>query len=230
MSGGGRGKRPKSGLTAEEQLLWEHTARSMKPLRTAKSRVLDGADEAALEPVDVAPKRRAKADKAAAPLPGLPAAPAAAAKKPAKTPELADFDRKAAKRLRGGRIEIEARLDLHGMREHEAHAELRRFLYSCQASGKRWVLVITGKGAPRRTGWFGDDGEPHVAQSDRGQGPDFGRDDPYGGAASQRRGVIRRSVPRWLAEPDLRAIVVSYTQAAIQHGGEGAMYVQLRKR
>ena len=222
MSGGGRGKRPKSGLTAEEQLLWEHTARSMKPLRTAKSRVLDGADEAALEPVDVAPKRRAKADKAAAPLPGLPAAPAAAAKKPAKTPELADFDRKAAKRLRGGRIEIEARLDLHGMREHEAHAELRRFLYSCQASGKRWVLVITGKGAPRRTGWFGDDGEP------TGEGANVDRS--FGGAATPRRGVIRRNVPRWLAEPDLRAIVVSYTEAAIQHGGEGAVYVQLRKR
>ena len=42
--------------------------------------------------------------------------------------------------------------------------------------------------------------------------------------------MLRRNVPRWLAEPDLRAIVVSYTTAAIHHGGEGALYLQLRSR
>jgi len=33
----------------------------------------------------------------------------------------------------------------------------------------------------------------------------------------------------WLEEPDLRAVVLSYTQAATRHGGAGALYVQLRK-
>jgi DNA-nicking Smr family endonuclease len=210
MSGKGRGRKPRSGLTAEEQALWEHAAKSMTPLAKAKSRVPDGTDEflAAMEPEP--PRRRAAKGEAVA-LPGLPAAPAPPAK-PKRTPELADFDRKSAKRLRGGQIEIEARIDLHGMRADEAHDALARFLSSCQAQGKRWVLVITGKGAPRRSAWVADDAPPR---------DDFGRNPP---------GVIRRSVPGWLGAADLRAIVVSYTHAAIQHGGEGALYVQLRKR
>ena len=42
-------------------------------------------------------------------------------------------------------------------------------------------------------------------------------------------GVLRRAVPLWLNEPDLRALVVSYTQASPRHGGAGALYVRLRK-
>ncbi len=222
MSGHKHGKKPKAGLTVEEEALWNHAARSMAPLRKPKPRVLDGADEALfaelMEMDGVAPpKRRAKPDRPKpTSLPGLPERPDAGSTAKARaTPDLADFDRKSAKRLRSGAIDIEARIDLHGMREHEAHGQLRRFLYSCQASNKRWVLVITGKGAPRRTGWFSDDGEPDTVEN-------FERSSP--------RGVIRRNVPRWLTEPDLRAIVVSFTEAGAQHGGEGALYVQLRKR
>jgi DNA-nicking Smr family endonuclease len=40
--------------------------------------------------------------------------------------------------------------------------------------------------------------------------------------------VLRKNVPLWLAEPELRAIVVSFTTAAVPHGGEGALYIQLR--
>lgn len=212
-SGGGRGRRTKTGLSDEEQELWDHAAASMKPLRRPKGRVLDGADEAVFEPVAVKARKKGKGIAVAVALPGLPAAPVVV-KKPAKTAELAAFDRKSARRIRSGQIEIDARIDLHGMYQDEAHAVLRRFLFSCYSNGARWVLVITGKGTPRRTGWFSDDGDPHVH--------DHGRDEP--------RGVLRRNVPRWLGEPELRAIVVSYTQAAIGHGGEGAMYVQLRRR
>ena len=49
-------------------------------------------------------------------------------------------------------------------------------------------------------------------------------------ARASERGVLRRNVPRWLAEPELAAIVVGFTTAAIRHGGEGALYVQLRRR
>lgn len=228
MSGGGkppaRPRKPKAGLTMEEQDLWDHAAASMKPLRRAKGRILDGADEAVFEPVEVRPKRRAKASSDAHPKPvaiggaraagGMPAVVALPKSLPG-TPPLTAFDRKSARRIRSGQIDIDARIDLHGMHQGEAHAALRRFLFSCHANSARWVLVITGKGAPRRAGWFTDDGEPDV----RGG---LDRHEP--------RGVLRRNVPRWLAEPDLRAIVVSYTQAAISHGGEGAIYVQLRRR
>ena len=69
------------------------------------------------------------------------------------------------------------------------------------------MLVITGKGAPART-----------ALDERAE-----RD-------GIERGVLRRNVPRWLAEPELAGIVIGFTTAAVNHGGEGALYVHLRKR
>ena len=45
----------------------------------------------------------------------------------------------------------------------------------------------------------------------------------------RRRGVLRRSVPHWLEEPELRSMVASFTQAGVRHGGAGALYVELRR-
>jgi DNA-nicking Smr family endonuclease len=43
------------------------------------------------------------------------------------------------------------------------------------------------------------------------------------------RGVLRRQVPLWLGLPDLRSLVVGFEEAHIGHGGEGALYVRLRR-
>ncbi|WP_034491754.1 Smr/MutS family protein [Afifella pfennigii] len=43
------------------------------------------------------------------------------------------------------------------------------------------------------------------------------------------RGVLREMVPRWLREPAFAEIVVAYDGAARRHGGEGALYVRLRR-
>ena len=43
------------------------------------------------------------------------------------------------------------------------------------------------------------------------------------------RGVLRRQVPLWLALPELRACVLGFDVAHVGHGGEGALYVRLRK-
>jgi DNA-nicking Smr family endonuclease len=113
------------------------------------------------------------------------------------------LDRETARKLERGRLSVELRLDLHGMRQRDAHAALRRFLKSAQAKGYRHVLVITGKGAepdPRRSFYEGDE-----------------------------RGVLRQAVPHWLAAPDLAPVVVSYSEAPRRLGGEGALYVRLRK-
>jgi DNA-nicking Smr family endonuclease len=45
----------------------------------------------------------------------------------------------------------------------------------------------------------------------------------------REQGVLRRQVPHWLALPEFRAIVVGYEQAHIGHGGEGALYVRVRR-
>ncbi len=49
------------------------------------------------------------------------------------------------------------------------------------------------------------------------------------GTSSGGDGVLRRSVPEWMATPAFRQIVASYSHAARHHGGSGALYVRLRK-
>ena len=47
---------------------------------------------------------------------------------------------------------------------------------------------------------------------------------------SSERGVLRRATPHWLQSAALRSIVLSIDEAARSHGGEGALYVRLRRR
>ena len=42
-------------------------------------------------------------------------------------------------------------------------------------------------------------------------------------------GVLRRRVPEWLADPPLRNAVAGVSEAHRRHGGEGALYVALRR-
>jgi DNA-nicking Smr family endonuclease len=59
---------------------------------------------------------------------------------------LAGVDRASAERLKRGLRAIEARLDLHGMTQAEAHRELIDFVVASYQAGRRCVLVITGRG------------------------------------------------------------------------------------
>ncbi|MBV8926410.1 MAG: Smr/MutS family protein [Bradyrhizobium sp.] len=43
------------------------------------------------------------------------------------------------------------------------------------------------------------------------------------------RGVLRRQVPQWLNLPEFRSLVVGFEEAHIGHGGEGALYVRIRR-
>ena len=112
------------------------------------------------------------------------------------------MDRKAATRLKRGKTVPEARLDLHGMTLSEAHPALVSFILGAQVSGKRVVLVITGKGKPR--------------------------DEP--GPIPRRLGALRHQVPQWLRMPPLGAAVMDVIPAHARHGGSGAYYVSLRRQ
>jgi len=57
------------------------------------------------------------------------------------------LDKRTAERLRRGQIAIEARIDLHGHSQAEAHRALTAFIIGAAEAGRRCVLVITGKGA-----------------------------------------------------------------------------------
>jgi DNA-nicking Smr family endonuclease len=48
--------------------------------------------------------------------------------------------------------------------------------------------------------------------------------------AESGRGVLRRQVPQWLSLPEFRSLVVGFEEAHIGHGGEGALYVRVRRR
>lgn len=134
-----------------------------------------------------------------------PKASAPAPKAPRVAP-LADFNRRALRQVASGKVAIDARLDLHGLGRHDARARLRTFLLGSQAKGHKVVLVITGKGGEAEVA-------DHLARM-------------HGGP---ERGVLRRSVPEWLEEHEFRTVVLSYTAAGVRHGGDGALYVRLRK-
>jgi DNA-nicking Smr family endonuclease len=201
------GKDRRRHLDDEEAAIWDHAAGSVEPLKRAKSRVHPSADPD--EAVSL-PRPKVSAHQhvsKAHQKPKRPHVEAQPTPAPNTTPPLAQVERKKVKRLRAGRIEIDGRIDLHGLRQDEAHGNLRAFLHRAQARGWRWVLVITGKGKA----------------GSRSQ------DEPFDMSAQRDRGVLKRNVPRWLEEPDLRGLIISYTTASIAHGGEGALYVHLRK-
>jgi DNA-nicking Smr family endonuclease len=113
---------------------------------------------AALKDVRPLPERGAAPE----PPPPAPAAPEVApAPPPPPRRSGSGLDRRTAERLRRGELAIEARLDLHGMTQDEAHDALARFLARAHAAGQRCLLVITGKGAVLREAvprWL-DEGE-----------------------------------------------------------------------
>lgn len=49
------------------------------------------------------------------------------------------------------------------------------------------------------------------------------------GRSGGESGVLRRQVPEWLSLPEFRAFVVGFEEASIGHGGEGALYVRIRR-
>jgi DNA-nicking Smr family endonuclease len=184
------------GADDEDDALWARVVETAAPLkRRTKAAGSAKPMPSAPKPAKLAAKQRE------APQP--PAAKPSPALKPGPVPRAAPLDRQTARQLVKGRLEVDAKLDLHGMRQRDAHAQLRRFLKTAQARGFKHVLVITGKGA-----------DPETRRS-------FYEE--------EERGVLRNAVPRWLAEPDFAALVVSYSPAPARLGGEGALYVRVRR-
>jgi len=119
---------------------------------------------------------------------------------PPRVPPLAPLEWRLRQRLQRGQIEVHGVVDLHGMRQAEAHRALRTFLRQAQANGARVVLVITGKGSSNRAA-----------------------------TGLEPEGVLRRNVPAWLQAAELRTVVIGFEQAGVAHGGAGALYVRIRR-
>lgn len=119
----------------------------------------------------------------------------------AGVPAPVQMDRKAFDRLRCGKLTPDARIDLHGMTLSQAHPALIGFVMQSHARGDRLVLVITGKG----------------------------RTAPNDGPIPRRQGALKQDVPLWLRSMPLAPLVLELREAHRRHGGEGALYVYLRR-
>jgi DNA-nicking Smr family endonuclease len=128
------------GIKPDDRALWDAVKKSVKPLRNAKPRApkLATAPEKSETPPSAARTKSQKLPKPPAAQPAKPSAP--------KPPPLASLDRRTRSRVARGRVEIDARLDLHGLTLERARSRLANFLASAQSRGAGLVLVITGKG------------------------------------------------------------------------------------
>jgi DNA-nicking Smr family endonuclease len=182
MTDSSRGDRRSRFLAPDEIELWTKVTADVRPSPGRSRRRAPEAASATSEKPAEPPRRKA--------------APKAETKPPApqQTPAPADLDHRTRTKLRRGRIEVEAKLDLHGLRQAEAQSALIGFLRRAQAGGARMAIVVTGKGSRNEEG-----------------------------------GVLRRLVPLWLQGPSMRDLVVGFGEAARHHGGEGALYVQIRR-
>jgi DNA-nicking Smr family endonuclease len=171
-------------LSDDEHTLWKGVVRAITPLRRSQSASeADGGVSAA--PPAKTERQESRRQSA----------------QPNEPPPLAPFDRRLRQRVARGRETIDARLDLHGMTQSQAHAALLSFLRRAQANDVRFALVVTGKGGGKTA-----------------------RETP------SERGVLRRSVPMWLSLPEFRRFVVSFEEAHPSHGGQGALYLRMRRR
>ncbi len=187
-------RRKPRGLNHEEKELWSRVTETAIPIRTSQTLFVDTPAQGPavapkklptkLEPFSIGQK--AKPTQTAMPAPQTPIA----------------MDKKAFGKMKRGKISPDAKIDLHGMTQEQAHPALVSTILNAHAAGKRLVLVVTGKGKVR------DDGGPIPV----------------------RTGILKHAVPQWLRQAPLNAVVLQTNQASQNHGGSGALYVYLRRR
>lgn len=121
--------RKKRELSAEEKALWRRVASTVKPRRRVP-----------LEPeTEEPPTRATPAPVRPAPKPSTPAV------KPTR-PTAPPANCAGEKRVRRGKLDIDATLDLHGHTQDSGRAVLARFLNAASRRGARTVIVVTGAG------------------------------------------------------------------------------------
>ncbi len=115
---------------------------------------------------------------------------------------LKDADHNWQRKLRRGRIKPDGKIDLHGLSQDRAYDALNRYIDTAHKNGKRFILVVTGKGG-MKSGC-----------------------DPM---SRYEYGILKTNVPRWLSRGELAKRIVSYYTANEEHGGDGALYVILKR-
>lgn len=207
---------PKRPLTPEEDRLWRQVMKDTEPLSSGTSRQ---SDVHGPRPLPDKSRARIPATHRGHPPPpkkaGSLTPPVIRHQPPdgknaqnsgGSAHDLGNLDRKSRQRVIRGKVEVDAKIDLHGMRQSEAHQALIDRVLQARLDGARVLLVVTGKGSSK--GGPRDTAEPFWAR---------------GG------GVLKAQVPGWLAQEPLRSMIFSVQQAHQKHGGAGALYVFLKR-
>ena len=146
------------------------------------------------------PKALKQTARASKPAPTRQSPSTAAAQRPPPRPG-EGLDSHWERRLSRNSTEPDFTLDLHGHTLDQAYRRLDRGLTQAKAMGARLVLVVTGKSRP-------------VDAADRGH----------------RRGAIRAKILDWLAAGQHASDISAVKQAHRRHGGDGALYLVLKRR
>ena len=112
------------------------------------------------------------------------------------------IDKKKLNLLKRGKLQPEYILDLHGMNTVIAKKKSIEFIKYNYLNGKRLLLIITGKGKSTRTSFIEN---------------------------GNQIGIIRKSLKSWLYESEMRIKILGIVSSHINHGGEGAFYIYLKK-
>ena len=124
-------------------------------------------------------------------------------------PSMSEFDLSFGeinKDLKKGRIKIDRKLDLHGYSLNDAYEKFKLEVVKTYNKNKRCILVITGKG--------------NYLNSNQ----------EYENNPKLYYGKIKNSIISWINEKELKNYILTYQNAGIEHGGDGAIFVYLRKR
>lgn len=191
---------PPRGLTADEAEAWARVAASVQPIDPARLVKRDLTSAGA----GAAPPLAAKAPPKRMPAKAVPPPPPkrALVSEPRKSRPIGSggLDSHWDKRLKTGAIDPDFSLDLHGHGLDAAHARLERGIAQARAMGARLVLVVTGKPRP-------------VDAADR----------------ATRRGAIRSKILDWLAAGPHADAIAAIRKSHRRHGGDGAIYIVLRR-
>ena len=111
-----------------------------------------------------------------------------------------EIDRNLLKKIKKGKIKIDAVLDLHGKKVKESRVKVFYFIKNNFEINNRLVLIITGKGKRLgvEEGWRGD-------------------------------GVLKNLLPNWLNSLSLSKYIVWFDNAPKAQGGEGALIIYIKK-
>lgn len=134
MSGGSK-------FNPEDRILWGKVARSTRAMPGRLEDLLEFEKQFEVEEAE-----QATPPKITLALPSnVETSQAAGARKPSGTHH--PLERPVKRKLSRGHLALEARIDLHGLIQSEAHGMLFDFLHRAHERGLRHVLVITGKGS-----------------------------------------------------------------------------------